>query len=102
MDELRKEDVIESLKKVIDPELGFNIVDLGFVSDISIDNKNKKINVKLVLTTPLCPLASYVFSLIENKLSEEYEGYEVSVDYDFDTQWSPERVSPEIRKKLGL
>ena len=97
-----KKDIMNFLKDVTDPELGYNIVDLGFVTSVSVDNKKKVINVKLVLTTPLCPLAGYVFTLVENKLKEKYPKYTIEVEYDFDTQWTPDRIKPEIRKKLGL
>ena len=57
------EKIKEVLKGIKDPEFGFNIVDLGFVTNIKM--KDKKIIVKLVLTTPLCPLANYFFSKVE-------------------------------------
>ncbi|MCD6482733.1 MAG: metal-sulfur cluster assembly factor [Candidatus Aenigmarchaeota archaeon] len=97
-----KKDVMNLLKDVTDPELGYSIVDLGFVTGISVNNKKKTINVKLVLTTPLCPLTGYVFTMVESKLKRKYPKYSIEVEYDFDTQWTPERIKPEIRKKLGL
>lgn len=97
---MKKSEILNVLKEIIDPEIGFSIVDLGFVTDVKIENK--KITVKLVLTSPLCPLASIIFSEVENKLKEKFKDFEISVEYDFETVWTPDRIKPEIREKLGI
>lgn len=56
--ELTKEKIIEALKSVIDPELGINVVDLGFIYDIVI-NKDA-VKVKMTLTTLTCPLGPLI------------------------------------------
>lgn len=55
---LKKEDIIEALKKVMDPELGRDLVSLGMIKDIQIDGTKVRVNV--ALTTPACPLKSHI------------------------------------------
>ncbi len=52
--------VFESLAGVVDPELGASTVDLGFVKEVSINDK--EIRIRMVLTVPGCPLANYLLS----------------------------------------
>ena len=96
--QLTKKDILKQLKKVTDPELGFDVVDLGYINDVSI--KEDKVKVKVVLTTPLCPYAGVIFSGIEKKIKEVPGVKKVELEYDWNHPWSPEKMKPEIRKKL--
>jgi len=51
----KEEELIESLRTVIDPEIGLNIVELGLVRNINIDEENDSANITMILTTPFCP-----------------------------------------------
>jgi metal-sulfur cluster biosynthetic enzyme len=51
----KEEEIIESLREVIDPEIGLNIVELGLVRNVEIDEENDRANVTMILTTPFCP-----------------------------------------------
>jgi metal-sulfur cluster biosynthetic enzyme len=51
----KEEELIESLRTVIDPEIGLNIVELGLVRNIEIDESDDSANVTMILTTPFCP-----------------------------------------------
>lgn len=55
---IEKKTVLEALEDVMDPELGTSIVDLGMVRDVVIDGD--KVEVKMVLTVPTCPLAGVI------------------------------------------
>ena len=94
---MKKEEILKKLNEIKDPEIGYGIVDLGFISDVKVSKK--KIKVKVILTTPLCPHANLLFELIREKLKKFGQ---VEVEYDWENFWTPERVKPEIRKKLGL
>ncbi|MGC8924072.1 MAG: metal-sulfur cluster assembly factor [Candidatus Micrarchaeia archaeon] len=97
---ITKDDVMNALKQVVDPELGINVVDLGLI--YSIDINNSRVGIKMTLTTPMCPLATL---LVENVKSavEKMEGVKhVEVEVVFDPPWSIEKIRPEIREKLGL
>jgi metal-sulfur cluster biosynthetic enzyme len=51
----KEEEILESLRSVIDPEIGLNIVELGLVRDIAVDEEKDSANVTMILTTPFCP-----------------------------------------------
>ena len=51
----KEEEVIESLREVIDPEIGLNIVELGLVRKVDIDEESDSANITMILTTPFCP-----------------------------------------------
>lgn len=90
----------ESLKDVIDPELGVNIVDLGLVYGISL--KDKTVKIKVTMTTPLCPL----FPVIEKNVKEvvgSLSGVEnVEIELVWEPPWSPKRMSENAKLQLGL
>ena len=95
-----EEKILQKLKAVKDPELGYSIVDLGYVNSIKF-NKGK-VKILLVLTTPLCPYGSLIFESVE-KVVRSIKGIkDVELEYDWDHPWSVEKVKPEIRKKLGI
>jgi len=100
MSEQLKEKIMKELAKIKDPELGFSIIDLGYINAVEV--KNGKASIKMVLTTPLCPYGSLLFEMVE-KAVKRIKGVEsVSVEYDWNHPWSIEKVHPEIRKRLGL
>ena len=90
--------IIESLRKVIDPDLGVNIVDLGFVRKVEVDGRQASLDV--TLTNPFCPLTT----VIEDQMRIELVGQGVLEDFDvswvFDPPWCPDQVSEEGRKQL--
>lgn len=92
------ERIREKLKEVIDPELGYDVVSLGEIEEIKIENK--KVFVKVLPTTPLCPYLPLILEGIEKKIKEL--GYDVEFEIDFENKWDLNRLDPELRKKLGL
>jgi metal-sulfur cluster biosynthetic enzyme len=94
-----KEKALEALKEVVDPEIGANIVDLGLIYDLKIDGN--KVKVLMTLTSIGCPLAGFLIEEVESKLKEA--GFEnVEINLTFDPPWTPERMSKELRKRLGI
>ncbi len=97
---MREEEVWEALKEIVDPEVGANIVDLGLVYEVRIDNGNE-IYVKMTLTVPGCPLMNVLPAQVEERLSQ-IEGVEkVTVQLTFDPPWTPDRMSKELREMYG-
>jgi len=86
------------LRKVKDPEIGHSLIDLGMIYGAKIEGK--KAHVTMTLTTPACPLVGFIFS--EVKKAVEAAGYIPEIDLTFDPPWTPERISPELKKKLGF
>lgn len=95
-----QETIIEKLKQCIDPELGINIVDLGLVYAINIENS--RVNVLLTLTTPGCPLDSYFVKDITNKLKTIKDISDVSVELTFNPPWDPSKMSEKSKDILGF
>ena len=93
-----KDDVYEKLKKVIDFELGVNVVDLGLIYDVEI--KEDVVHVLMTLTTPFCPLARKIVADV--KKAVESLGVRADVELTFDPPWSPDRISDELKKQLGI
>ncbi len=78
--------VVQALKKVVDPEIGLNVVDLNMIKKINI--ADKKIEVRMVLTTPFCPLADFLVEEVKKKVNEVAEGRQVEVVV-LDEPWIP-------------
>ncbi len=86
-------------ERVFDPELGINVVDLGLIYDVQIEEK--RIVVDMTLTTLGCPLATYLPAQVEEVLRERFPDYDVEVNLVWEPQWTPERMSKEAREMFG-
>jgi metal-sulfur cluster biosynthetic enzyme len=104
-DMVTKEEIMEKLSQVIDPELGLNIVDLGLIYDIDIKKKNKgelqKVFIKMTFTTPACPLMGEMINEVKSKLDELPE-LDIEVSIVFEPLWKPEMMSERAKAKLGI
>jgi metal-sulfur cluster biosynthetic enzyme len=95
-----EEVVTEALKEVYDPELQYNIVDLGLVYDV--DVKDGDVHILMTLTTPACPIGPMIIAQIEEMVRILPGVKDVDVELTFDPMWSPEMMSGEARAGLGL
>ncbi len=100
-DKKLKQAVEEKLGQVLDPELGISIWDLGLVYDIAL-SKDGVCLVTMTLTTIGCPLFGVIQKEIEDKIMEIDGIEDVKIELTFDPPWTPEKISPEARIKLGL
>lgn len=91
-----KEEVIEKLKEVIDPEIGIDIYTLGLVYDIKVEDK--KADITMTFTSPQCPYGPMLLEEIKAKL-KELELKEVNIELTFSPPWEP---SAELRAMLGV
>ncbi|HEY8489833.1 MAG TPA: metal-sulfur cluster assembly factor [Dehalococcoidia bacterium] len=94
------EDVREALMDVYDPELNYNVVDLGLVYDINVEDGN--VHILMTLTTPLCPIGPMVEEQVREKLSLFPGVKDVQVEFTFDPPWNPSRMSEEAKFALGI
>jgi metal-sulfur cluster biosynthetic enzyme len=95
-----EKDIQEALKTVKDPELGLNLVVLGLVYDVEVEEGH--VHARISLTSPMCPVAEQI---VENAREAilGVEGVETAeVQLTFSPPWTPERISPLIRSSLGL
>lgn len=94
-------EVRDVLRTVIDPELGINIVDLGLIYGIDIDEK-QHVHVIMTLTTPGCPLHDSIQTGVYNAVSAIGGIGQVSVNLVWFPPWTPERMSEEAKRQLML
>lgn len=86
-------------QRVIDPELGINVVDLGLIYDVEVSGG--QISVDMTLTTPGCPLAGALAAQVEEVLRQAFPGREVEVSLVWEPRWTPELMSEEARRHFG-
>jgi len=87
------------LESVIDPELGVNVVDLGLIYNIKIEQG--KISIDMTLTTPGCPLAGMLAGSAEQAVREAFPDTDVEVSLVWDPPWTPDMLSSEAKEQLG-
>ncbi len=90
----------EALKEVYDPELHYNIVDLGLVYEV--DVKDGDIHVLMTLTTPASPNRPIITEQIQETLGIMPGVNDVDVEVTFDPPWGPDMMSDEAKSDLGL
>ena len=99
---ISKKQVFEQLKTIIDPELNINIVDLGLIYDVQIDQKKGEVAIKMTLTSPGCPL-SMVFEQWIPDAVKKIEGVKtVRINLVWDPPWNPDKISDETKEELGI
>ena len=90
----------KALKEVKDPELGLDLVVLGLIYDIEIDDAEVKATISL--TSPFCPVAGQIVEDVRTAI-EGVDGVDdVEVELTFEPPWTPDRIAPLIRASLGL
>jgi metal-sulfur cluster biosynthetic enzyme len=105
---ISKTDIETALKTILDPELGYNIVDLGLIYNIKISppttNHQPLTTITMTLTSPGCPLAPYFIDQVKEVVSTaaKIKSNQVKVDITFDPPWSPEALSEDMRLQLGF
>lgn len=91
----------KALKKVIDPELFVNIIDLGLVYDIDFSDPDI-INVHMTLSTAHCPLGEAITNGVERALLNEFPERKVIVSLVWEPAWSFERITETGKRALGI
>lgn len=94
-------EVRQALRAVIDPELGYNIVDLGFVYDISVEEGGAA-QITITTSTRGCPMTGFLKEGVANNALRVAGIRSAEVVVTFDPPWRPEMISPEVRASLGF
>ena len=89
-----------ALRRVKDPDLNLNIVDLGLVYDIRVEGPRVAIDVSL--TSPGCPSGPEIMTGAEQAARAIPGVEDVAVNLVWSPMWSPERIEPRVRAYLGL
>ncbi|MEO7147339.1 MAG: metal-sulfur cluster assembly factor [Terrimesophilobacter sp.] len=92
------DEVEESLKDVMDPELGVNIVDLGLIYDLSWDDENEALIISMTLTSAGCPLTD----VIEDEISQSLDGIvkQFRINWVWMPPWGPEKITDDGRDMM--
>jgi metal-sulfur cluster biosynthetic enzyme len=93
-----KEQVLEALREVYDPEIPINVVDLGMIYDLIIEGN--KVLVKMSLTAPGCPLAGSITDDVKRHLLQVDGVGEADVQLVWDPPWTPERIDRDALNRL--
>ncbi len=97
---ITEKQIRDALKGVKDPELGLDLVVLGLVYDIEIDEDDVKATISL--TSPMCPVAGQIVEDVRQAIQGVDGVQSADVQLTFDPPWTPERMSPLVRASLGL
>jgi metal-sulfur cluster biosynthetic enzyme len=89
-----------ALKAVIDPELGYNIVDIGLIYEVEVEDGRARI--LLTTTTPGCPATNYIRQAVEDCAASVSGITSVDVTMTWSPPWSPDRMSAEAKQHFGV
>ena len=95
-----EKDIEKALKGVKDPELGIDLVVLGLIYDIEVEEGDVKMIMSL--TSPMCPVAGEIVEQAKEAILTVDGVESADVQLTFDPPWSPERMNPLVRSALGL
>jgi metal-sulfur cluster biosynthetic enzyme len=95
-----KEQVYEVLHDCYDPEIPVNIVDLGLVYEVEVNED--KVLVKMTLTAPGCGMGAFIANDARQKILALDDVTEANVDLVWDPPWNPSMMSEEAKLKLGI
>ena len=100
-----EDSIREELKKVIDPELFVNIVDLGLIYNVDIvdmDEGKKKIKIDMTMTSPMCPAGPQLIANSKQVVGQLPEVGNVEVKIVLDPPWTPDKMTDAARDQLGI
>lgn len=101
MDQELKDSIMGALELVVDPELGIDIVNLGLVYDLEMDEEGK-VTVEMTLTSMGCPLAGTIVEQVKAALAEIPEVKSTNVNIVWNPPWSKDRMSRYAKIALGI
>ena len=104
---LSEDTVREQLKKVIDPELFVNIVDLGLIYVVDVverDGEDEKydVNIEMTMTSPMCPAGPQLVAESKKNVGDLESVIDVEVKVVMDPPWTPDRMTDDARDQLGI
>jgi metal-sulfur cluster biosynthetic enzyme len=100
-----QEEVLTALKDCYDPEIPVNIVDLGLIYGVKFDpaeDEKQDVTIDLTLTSQGCPAHVSIGEQIKMRLQQLPGVRNASVNVVWSPPWTPERISPDARKQLGI
>ena len=101
MSTITQEQVVEALREVFDPEIPVNVYDLGLIYGLDIDEQNN-IGVTMTLTAPGCSMGPQIAQNAEWRIAEIDGAGDVQVEMVFDPPWTPNLITDQGKKLLGI
>ncbi len=102
MAQINEAEVMDALRECYDPEIPVNVVDLGLIYGVDIDNDNGQVQITMTLTALGCPMAGEVISEVETRVQEVENVQKCKVEMTFDPPWSPDRMTEDAKWELGM
>ncbi|MSQ13205.1 MAG: DUF59 domain-containing protein [Dehalococcoidia bacterium] len=96
-----KDQVIEALREVYDPEIPVNVYDLGLVYEITV-SEDSKVYVQMTLTAPGCGMGPYIAQQAEWRIAELDGVEDVEVEMVTEPPWTPDNITPAGKELLGI
>ena len=101
VEKVSTESVTDALKGVYDPEIPVNVVDLGLIYGVDVDDENS-VNVIMTLTTAGCGMGPFIAQQAEWAVAEIEGVKDVEVEIVFEPPWSPDLITEDGKKLLGV
>jgi len=96
-----RDQVIEVLNEIYDPEIPVNIWELGLIYEVNIDEE-ANVRVLMTLTSPMCPVAESLPPEVEEKVAGVESVKTATVEVTWDPPWDPEMMSEAAKLELGM
>jgi len=96
-----KNQVIEEIKKIYDPEIPVNIYELGLIYKVEVDEKNK-VNIDMTLTSPNCPVAESLPNDVKNNIMKVDGVSDVNLNLVWEPPWDKDKMSEAAKLELNL
>lgn len=94
--------VRDALRQVLDPELGVNIVDLGLVYGVDVDDSRSHVRVTMTMTSPACPLGDYLKDLVESMVKMRVpDVQDIEIAIVWEPAWNADMMSADAKRELG-
>ena len=100
-DKVTQEEVYSALRKCMDPEIPVNVVDLGLIYDVKVNEENN-IDIEMTMTTRGCPLHDTLVSDVKRYVGKINGVAGVNVSIVWDPPWSVDKMEPTVRDQLGF
>ena len=97
---LSRNEVMDALRDVYDPEIPVNVVDLGLIYSVEVDDGD--VHVEMTLTAAGCGMGPYIAQQAEWRIAEIEDVEDVQVDVVFDPPWNPDMITDDGKRLLGL
>jgi metal-sulfur cluster biosynthetic enzyme len=100
MANVSKEKIVEALSQVIDIEIGIDIVSLGLIYKVDVD-ENDNVSIIMTLTVPTCPMASMMTEQARSAAAAVPGVQSVNLELSFEPRWTPDMMADSAKRLLG-